>query len=881
FSKREHNNKFQLQDIWFYVTAIDASNNSYEPALDQSKDITVTDKVPPTITYTIENSTQYDGEITVVAYATDVFSFSNFVNNTFYINMSSGSISIETAMDYNPIYRNWFKIYSFPHGEEVEITIGVHDEAGNLGKTNFTIIVNDLAPPNIKRHEPKVYQNGTVTIWAEVVEGPFGSGLAEDHSPVTIEIIYRYSRIETMEWNGSGNFYAFSMQGFTPGEAFTYQIRAKDKNENVNITDWKPVSILDLTPPVYKAFSYSEQFVNHTATELSFWIEAYDPFGTIGGVNITVDYFDGYQWFNWIDDMIYNGTHYIYSIQLTCNKTFSYSVRIYDKAININETPILSYKTLNFQPTTAIGHGVEFELLELNLGEVRFWIKINDTFEEHTFQDHDVKLSVIDETLGKEILKGEMMKSNGSHHIYDLSIDFLHNFSYIMQINDDGVLGGYYEPKEYSNSSQMLDYWKPIILSSGIYQINESTIIIWANVSDWGSGVTEVLLKYKFEPYEGNGGAGAQFTNKTMIFNGSLYVVELTFYETGTLHWFIEAYDNTSFVSLSSVDYRIIFPTRGPDISGPTLVQTILTILITAVIIIVILYVAVSFQRHRNVKYQKIQDLENKLSVIPNIYTILICTEVGVPIYTLTNVLYQTNRSLNDALSGLSVGIDSFLQSFQTDFMEQVQQHDFEYHVETRLDERIRISLIEQNQFQTMIGASPNYRIFMFLQEKPSFYTREALYKVIKDLEEYISIPNLGIVDESIYGPQTKTILNKYLPITLLQPFIIDTVKLNKFDEELKQGRRPVLISKAGINALKRLVVIQTMPTMKAKNVNEEIKLFDRAMQEGLLKETRKLLFNDAMNIMKNLLKIPSSQIYDALWIGSSPNVEIIVPLRD
>jgi len=870
------NFSYSDRDLFYYAEAIDEAGNNNTL---QFKYLTLTDIVPPDINLAIENSRDIDGQITINSFAIDSWGSSHYVNSPFYVNITHQDITTTHQMEEEIIY--YVSTHSFKFSDQITITVWTYDEAGNQGVISELITIDDLAPPNIKNHGSINFQNGTVLIWAEVVEGIYGSGLSDNNSSVMIDIIHVAYQHETMAWNGSGNFYTFSLQEFTPGEAFTYQITAKDKNENENITSWKPVSILDLTPPFYKSFSYSEQIINHTATELSFWVEVDDSFGTIGEVNITINYFDGYHWVNWTDDMSYNGSHYIYSIQLTCNNTFSYRLTIYDEAANTNETPILSCKTSNFQPTTAQGHGLEFGLLELNPGEVRLWAKINDTFEEHNFEDHYIALSVLDESIDIEILTEELMEFNGTHHIYDLAIDYLHNFSYIMQIIDDGVLGGYYDPREYSNSSQMLDYWKPIILSSGLDQINETTIIIWANVSDWGSGVTEVLLKYEFVSYEGNGGAGVQVTPKKMNYNGSLYIAELTFLETGTISWFIEAYDNTSFVSSSIVDHPIIFPTEGPIIPGFTLIQIILTVLITAVIIIFILYGRVTFQRYRNIRRQKVQDLEDKLSLIRNIYSILITTEVGVPIYSLTNVIYQTDGSLDDAFSGLSVGIDSFLQSFQTDFMQQVQQHDLEYHVETRLDEKIRISFIEQNQFQIMIAASTSYRIFMFLKEKPSPFAKDALYKTIKELEKNVSIPNLGIVDESYYGPQATSILRKYLPIPLLMPFSIDTRKLKIFDEKLKQGLEPIPISQAGINALKRLVVTQTVSKMKTKTTHEEIKLFDKAMQNGLLKQTRKLLFNDAMNIMTKLLKIPSNQIYDALWIGCSPNVDIIVPQED
>ncbi|MFX1506919.1 MAG: carboxypeptidase-like regulatory domain-containing protein, partial [Promethearchaeota archaeon] len=140
FHKREYSPYFLLQDIWYYVTAYDSSDNINEPTSDQYLNITVTDQIAPTIFYTIENSTLNDGEITITAYATDEFPYSPLVNNQFYINLSSDSTTIQTTMDYDPIFRNWYKTHSFPYQEEVDISIGVEDDAGNFGKVIKTII---------------------------------------------------------------------------------------------------------------------------------------------------------------------------------------------------------------------------------------------------------------------------------------------------------------------------------------------------------------------------------------------------------------------------------------------------------------------------------------------------------------------------------------------------------------------------------------------------------------------------------------------------------------------------------------------------------------------------------------------------------------------
>ncbi|UCG03734.1 MAG: carboxypeptidase regulatory-like domain-containing protein [Candidatus Heimdallarchaeota archaeon] len=866
FHTRFYDDRFQLEDIWYYVTANDSSDNFYEPTLDQSKNITITDRIPPTIFYTIEESTYIDGKITITAYATDAFVFSNFVNDTFRINMTSSSTSIETTMEYDPIYRNWFKTHSFPYEEEVDISIGVQDEAGNFGKVNKTIIIDDLAPPNIIDYDATVYQNGTVIIWAEVVEGEYGSGLPETNSSVFVEYIDIFSRIlvnETMIWNGSGNIFAYTIQGFEPGQSFTYKISAFDKKANPNETEWEPVSIYDLTPPVCDRYNYQKTAENHYSIQFEFWAHIYDDFGSISEVNLTIQFYNSSHSWNNQSKMHYNGSYYILSIPMIRDCSFNYSILISDGTFAI-EVRNSSLRTLTFQPTELLDSGSIFP--QNNIGEVLFWCEIYDPFD-----DHEVLLSVFDDINQSWILKDTPMISNETNHYYSVAIPYTHSYSYTIRVIDVGSRNGYYEPSEGSGSGFMDDHWRPVIHSSGVDEINGS-IIVWANVTDWGTGVTEVLLFINFES-ESNGGASIQYEEIPMEINGSdLYIAELTIKESGTFYWFIEASDEEG----SSRTDENNFPVFSPIPPGIPLEIVILIIFVIILILSVLLYGTNTIRKTRSMKFKKLKQIETKLSIISNVFTILVSTEVGVPIYTLTNVMYQKDGLLDDALSGLSVGIDTFLQSFQSDFLQQVQQQDSEIS-ETRDGISIRMSVIEQHEVQVLIAATSTFRVFVFLREQPSRFTRDAFYLAIEDLEKNVHIRDLGIVDEREYGPLVELILQKYFPLTLLEPFVIDTVKLQRLDEGLKRGRTDIPISSSAISSLKRLVVTHTLSKGKESNFD---KFFNEAVKNGSLLESRMLLYNDAKEIMTKLLKIPPQQIYEALWIGSAPDVRVIIPQR-
>ncbi|MFX1514890.1 MAG: hypothetical protein ACFFC6_01140, partial [Promethearchaeota archaeon] len=596
--------------------------------------------------------------------------------------------------------------------------------------------------------------------------------------------------------------------------------------------------------------------------------------GEVSGVNISINYFSNFQWLNWTSTMRYNGSHYIYSTQMLCNSSFSYFLKVYDKALNINITSISNHRTLNFNPVTALSHGVDFNLPELNPGEARFWIQTNDTFEDHPF-DYNITLSIFDETDALWILSEKYMDLNGTHFIFTFAIGYLHYFSYYMTLIDPGTLEGYYEANQYFDTNQMLDYWEPIIHDVGIQDISETSKLIWANVSEnenWGSGVANVTLYYDFSPSEG-GGSGSEYKKEEMIFNGSLYTYNLIVNESGTLNWFVEAFD----VRNSSKSENLVEDINIPrEQFGISLLEMILVVVGLVSGFILVVLASTSLQKWRVRRTQWIREIDEKLAIIPNIYTILVSTEVGVPVFTITNIMYQKDETLNDALSGLSVGIDAFLQSFQTDFLQQLQLEDFEVS-ERASGINIRMSVIEQHQVQVLIAATQMFRVFVFLREKPSNFTREAFSNIIEELEKTVHIQDLGIVDERIYGPQVEAVLQKYFPLTLLEPFVIDTLKIRNLDEGLKRGRTDIPISRAGLNSLKSLVVAHTLPERAGQHPE---KIFNEAVDQGLLLESRMLLYNDAKNILSKLLKIPPELIYEALWSGCSPRVRVIIPQR-
>lgn len=547
------------------------------------------------------------------------------------------------------------------------------------------------------------------------------------------------------------------------------------------------------------------------------------------------------------------------------NYSFNYSILIYDGTFTI-EVKNSSLRTLSFQPVELLEYGTDF--LPSNIGEVLFWCKILDPFDEH-----EALLSVFDDDNQSWILEEALMISNETNHYFFVPMNYSQNYTYKIEVRDNGSIRGLYDSSEGFGLGQMEDNWRPIIHDSGMDPINDTLIVCWANVSDWGSGIQEVFLKYEFISGENSGGGSSiQVINVPMKFNGSLYLTELIINQSGTFQWSIEAYDAIGSSTSHSSEFSVFPP--GSIAYSPE--EIIIFISIALILLGIPLYVVRTIRVRRSVKFKRIKKIEDKLATISNVYTILLTTEVGVPVYTVSNIIYQKDQNLADVLSGVSVSIDTFLQSFQADFMQQVQLQDSEIS-ETVSGIDIRMSVIEQHEVQVLILATHTYRLFVFLREQPSKFTRDAFYKAIGDLEKNIHIQDVGIVDERVYEPHVELILQKYFPLTLLEPFVIDTIKLQRFDEGIKRGRSDVPLSSPVINSLKRLVVAHTLSKGKESNFD---KIFNEAVKNGSLLESRMLLYNDAKEIMTKLLKIPPQQIYEALWIGSAPDVRVIIPQR-
>jgi hypothetical protein len=320
-------------------------------------------------------------------------------------------------------------------------------------------------------------------------------------------------------------------------------------------------------------------------------------------------------------------------------------------------------------------------------------------------------------------------------------------------------------------------------------------------------------------------------------------------------------------------DFIIGYSPDPQDFLGP---------LIAAVSGMLALFLAVSagyflHQRRKDKTSEEKKSIEEKLAFMTDTFTILVTSAAGVPIWNLSNILYKADESLTGTLSGLSVGIDAFLESFQEDFISQMSDISLSRdHPEAATS--YRLSVIEQNKIQIMILGSVSYRIFVFLKEIPSSFLRNTFLKALKDLQQNLPLYDTGIINEALLGPNIRRILRRYLPIGLLEPFKIDLERLAYFDSLLQQNVEKPLLSRGAISVLKFLVVTSLTPPTTSSTKQALLKLYPQTIANYPRRHSGILLYSDVMKLISQVGGFALKDASDALWMGIDDRVKILIP---
>ncbi|MHA1979021.1 MAG: hypothetical protein ACW98I_19105 [Candidatus Hodarchaeales archaeon] len=871
---------YQEQNVWYYSTAFDSANNTLDTPLDSAKSLSLTDSIAPVITLTLINSTSNDGQVDIYARAIDPYGSQIFVNNSFYINISSSFGLISKSMTYDSTFypfSTYNYTFSYPYLEEVTITIWVSDINGNKGFINKTFIIQDHSPPDIVEYGVLEFQNGTIIIWAEVQDGYNGSGLLADNSSVLLNWAFIHEVSVTMEWNGTDNYFFYKIADREPRDAITYNITVYDNALNIASTGLLLYKITDTTAPIFVVNpTYNETQISHISTEVTFWTIVDDPFGDISEIILYYALWDGTGWTNFSTTMNQDDQLYLFKTEFLPNSTLQYRVIVFDEWLNNVTSSYTNIQLTDFSPASfdIAEYGIEF--LKSESGKIKIWVLVNDPFSSETT---NVSLTVTDVTTSELIVFDSLMTPEDKNYTYFLTVEYLHNYSISLTLLDLGVFHGYYQAETLIfDNFHLDDQWTPEILAVNHESLNRTEILFWASISDWGSGIQNVTFFYNFEVGKGSQ-LSEDFESSLMISNGSHYITQLSLETSGTLYWYIIAFDQDSSSIYQGPETGTIFITGNKSPFGipiETLVlATIGTIMVLGFIGLITLSVR---KKKRKVRIYK-QTLQDKISFLSNTYTLLVSSSAGVPILTTTNVLYQAEDSMNGALSGLSVGIDSFLASFQADFMTQVHSNQ-DYRAPHQSDD-VKVSLIEQNEVQILILGSESYRIFVFMREIPPEFLRITLIDIIRELEQNLAMGQLGIIDEEILGPQVLKIIRTYLPVDLLRPFKIDLQKLRYFDQILSKGVEKSPISREALDALKLLVITTFRGHTSTKNTKSLLKLCDGFLIKSSQRYTGVTLYNNAKTMISKFIDFPIELEYEVFWTGTNAKVKILVPQNE
>ncbi len=415
---------------------------------------------------------------------------------------------------------------------------------------------------------------------------------------------------------------------------------------------------------------------------------------------------------------------------------------------------------------------------------------------------------------------------------------------------------------------------------------NPTNITIYAYVEERVSQITEIILTYTITN-KSSVGIGSILTSQTLIMEFvnktgfvSLYIAVIIHEFTTDSNLTYSVGTEDSLGNKNNAVYSDIFEVEIEEEVIFTGIPPELMVIFVSLIVAAFLTFSgglLLYRQRQEKKASVLKATEEKLSFLTDTYTILVTSAAGVPIWNQSNILYQADESLTGTLSGLSVGIDAFLESFQADFMSQMSDINLSRdHPEAETS--YRLSVIEQNQIQIMILGSVSYRIFVFLKEVPSSFLRNTFLKVIKDIQQNLALYDTGVINEDLLGPNIRRILRKYLPIGLLSPFKIDLERLEYFDSIVKQKDTDSLISKPALNVLKFLVVTSLTPPTTSSTKQALLRLYPQTIANYPQSYSGIFLYSDVMRILEQVGGFPLKDVSEALWMGIDDRVNILVP---
>jgi hypothetical protein len=548
-------------------------------------------------------------------------------------------------------------------------------------------------------------------------------------------------------------FHTFE-QTFNFGDIITIEVWTTDSEGNIGGKS-RTIIIGDFSAPKILGTGIYE-YQNGTVT---FWAEVIE-YSTGSGLptdhsSITLEYVFVSKF---KETLPWNGTGNIYSYTVSGfipGNAFNYRISAYD---NNNNTVITLWNMETIPdktPPICNDFGYSETLINHSFTRLDFWVNSIDLFG--SISGIDITFYSFNGT-GWTSTTGKMT-GNGPDYSYSILLPCNHSFNYSIQIYDG-------EPNiiQVGNTS-VRTYWGPVIIDANVIQMTDDTVMIWADISDWGSGVGEVVLEYEFT-HLGGQAAHVQVETVPMEFNGSLYLASLTFSESGSLTWTIIAKDDSNtLIATSPATQPFIVSILGDSVVWEDIVPIILVV--SAIPLILVFAVArVRRRRHKiaSVKKQKEKEVTQQFTDVLSIRSIICRNNFGMPFYT-ENFLAES-QDLD-----LTAGLTSAVSSLVTE-------------VSQRAMKKGEFNLLEREGFSILSHHGENSTISLVSEGRLSSFMKGKITELHEALESRFSQQELEDPSLGDYPEEIRGMVYKHLNVGLLSKL---TVNFARFDEQVKK----------------------------------------------------------------------------------------------
>ena len=360
------------------------------------------------------------------------------------------------------------------------------------------------------------------------------------------------------------------------------------------------------------------------------------------------------------------------------------------------------------------------------------------------------------------------MFGSGPLYSYIINLPCNQTFNYTIQVYDGNPNIVVVE------NSSLRTYWGPVIVDTGIVQNSENSVLVWANITDWGSGVAEVVLEYEFES-QGGQAARTQVETIPMEFNGSFYVIDLVFAESGSLSWTVIAKDASNTLITSESASQPFF--LGIPAETMSLEDFLPIIIAVAIIPLVIAFTVTAvrrrYQRKASKKKQREMEIVKRFTDVLSIRSIICRNNYGMPFYT-ENFLTQAHDL--DLTAGLTAAVSSLVTE-----------------VSQRAMKKGEFNLLEREGFSILSHHGENSTISLVSEGRLSDFMKGKISKLHDSLEskftqQELEDPSLGDYPEEIRG-----MIYKYLNVGLLSKLTVNFTKFKDQEKSFSESERKQL----------------------------------------------------------------------------------------